>query len=152
MKNKHEKTLAKDKIYKKPTVSKDYQIGILVGENIVNKLPTLSTDILKNYNVIEVSKELSELWDDKIKLWTKSFDSKKFYENLIWYKREIEAVYLPKEINLIVYDFFGDEFNEEMVKGFKDSIWNCDLSNYVFNSAEVSEITSVVIIKMKYNK
>lgn len=147
----------------KPKYSKDYQIGVLVGEGIVHKLPTLSTDSLKTFNVINVPENLEDTWkikEDKWKSHLKWFGKEPneekatevFYENLKWYKTNLEKVYLPTEIKFIIYDFYQEEFNEDMIEGFNDSIWGCDLSHYVFSSAEISDFTSTVTIKMKYNE
>lgn len=142
--------------------SKDNQIGVLIGQTIVPKLPTLSTDMLKTHNVINVPEKLEQLWKKK-KEYCFSFtqfgsspDKAKykevFYKNLSWYKANIENIFLPKEIEFIIYDFYEEDFSKDMRKGFDDAIWDCDLSHYVFSSAEVGDITSTVTIKMKYSE
>jgi hypothetical protein len=154
---KAEHPLTPDECFKKPKYSKDYQMGVLVGQQVVHKLPTLSTDGLKTFNVIEVPESLTELWEKKNKEYnTLKFETKestkKFYENLKWYKANLETVYLPKEVEFIVYDFYEDKFSKDMVKGLDDAIWDCDLSHYVFSSAKIGDITSTLEIKMKYNE
>lgn len=159
---KAEHPLTPDECFKKPKYSKDYQIGILIGQTIVPKLPTLSSDELKTFNVIQIPENLEDLWKVKedewrshLKWFGKEPNEEKatevFYENLKWYKANIENIFLPKEIEFIIYDFYEDEFSEDMRKGFDDAIWNCDLSHYVFSSAEIGDITSTVTIKMKYD-
>lgn len=149
--------LTPDECFKKPKYSKDYQIGNLIGQNIVDGLPTLSTDALKTFNVFEIPENLEDLWEKKQTEYRKlKYDteesSKKFYENLKWYKTNLEGVFLPEEVEFIVYNFYEDKFTEDMRKGFDDAIWNCDLSHYVFYSAEIGDITTTLTIKMKYNE
>lgn len=153
--------LKKEKyILKKPKLSKDYQIGVLVGVQVSYNLPTLSTDMLKTYNVINVPEKLEQLWKKKEEYcfsfaqFGSSPDKEKykevFYENLTWYKANIENIFLEKEIEFIIRDFFEKEFTEDMIKGFNDAIWDCDLSHYIFSSAKVGDKTSTVTIKMIY--
>ncbi len=159
---KTEYPLTPDECFKKPKYSKDYQIGNLIGQTIVPKLPTLSSDGLKTFNVIQIPENLEDLWKIKEDEWSdvtapfgKNPDKEKskelFHRNLKWYKANIEHIFLPKEIEFIIYDFYEDEFSEDMRKGFDDAIWDCDSSHYVFSSAKIGDITSTITIKMKYN-
>lgn len=157
MKSKWRDLIDKDFEFKKPKYSKDYQIGRLIGQTVVPKLPTLSTDMLKTFNVIDVPENLEDLWKIKNDKWhslcrkDEEKATKIFNENLKWYKSNLEYVFLPREIKFIIYDFYEEGFSEDMRKGFDDAIWDCDLSHYVFSSAEIGDITSTVTIKMKYN-
>lgn len=149
--------LTPDECFKKPKYSKDYQIGNLIGQNIIPDLPTLSTDMLKTFAVIKVPDNLTEVWNKKKRDYRKlKYDTeestKRFYEDLSWYKVNIEKVFLKEEVSFTVYDFFEEEFTEDMIKGFDDAIWDCDLSHYVFSSAKIGDITSTLKIKMKYNE
>lgn len=154
----YEHPLTPEECYKKAMYTKDYQIGNLIGQTIVPKLPTLSTDSLKTFNVINVPENLEDLWKIKRDKWhslcrkDEEKATKVFYENLDWYKTNLERVFLPKEIEFIIYDFYEEEFSEDMGKGFDDAIWDCDLSHYVFSSAKIGDFTSTVTIKMVYKK
>ena len=139
--------------------TKDLQIGLLVGDKVVNMLPTLSTDMLNSDFIIEVSVKLSDEWHNRNDKWIKStrtadkeLSSKIFYENLAWYKENIEKVYLPEEKEFIIRDYYLEEFNEEMIKGFNEAIWDCDLSHYTYFSHEISNFGSFLKIKMKYDR
>ena len=159
MKNKFRKYLKQeDFVVKKPKVSKDYQIGYLVANGLVHKLPTLSTDPLRTFNVIEVPETLSNKWKEMESEWfalgrkDEEKSNELFYRNLAWYKENIEAVFLKDTIEFIVYNFYEKEFTEEMVKGFKRGLWGCDLSHYIFHSAEVCDFSCTVTITLKYQK
>ena len=136
--------------------NKDYQIGILVAKTIVKWLPTLSTDMLHSENVIEVNSTLYNEWHQMYEGYytnqksNKVVGNKLFYENLAWYKENIEKIYLPLEKEFIVRDYCLGEFNEDMIKGFKQGIWDCDLSHFVYDRHTINEKGEILKITMKY--
>lgn len=129
------------------------QIGLLIGENIVrDKLITLSTDMLKSDNVIEVDNNLSDIWkkmhDTCFKLSrAKKEDeyTKMFYENLAWYKKNIEQVYLPKEITYHSHAYYTNE--KEFIRGIELALWDCDMSHYRFHNIKKGKYTNTIILK-----
>lgn len=133
--------------------SLSWQIGILIGEKIVEeKLITLSTDMLKSRNVIEVSKELTDKWKEmgdacfKLSCARKEDEyTKMFYENLAWYKKNIEQVYLPKEI-VCYYNFIYTN-EEDFIEGVNLALWDCDLSHYKFDKITVGKYSNKIILK-----
>ena len=128
------------------------QIGILVGEKIVDrKLITLSTDMLKSINVIEVSEQLSLKWKIMDKAWYDltfkgTEKSKKiFIENLAWYKENIEKVYLPKEIKYYSHACYDNK--EEFIEGIKIALWDCDMSHYRFSELIEGKYSDTILLK-----
>ena len=115
----------------------NYQLGIMVGELIVSKyLPTLSTDSLQTNHVIQVDEELTREWEKLHTKWSDSLDKEGkeysnalFYENLAWYKSNIENKFLKDELEIRVSNFTPTDM-EEFKAGVDHSLWNCDCSHY----------------------
>lgn len=119
------------------------QLGHFVGEKIITyDLPTLSTDMLRTRNVIKVSDELTKIWKEKDAKWYEARtnnvnnggnheDSDKiFYENLEWYKINIENVYLKPELVIPIHNLYCIGNKELLLKGINDALWDSDLSHY----------------------
>jgi hypothetical protein len=118
----------------------NYYLGISVGEHIVhNFLPTLSTDSLKTFNLIEVSDEETQIWNEMYDKWYSlamiKYDddndeesTKVFYENLKWYLK-LEEKYLPETINIRITKVKPTNI-VEFQRGIEEALWDCDLSHY----------------------
>lgn len=142
------------------TDSLNYQLGFYVGEYIIlTELPTLSTDMLLSRNVIQVSEEETNLWNTKRKVWEdmlflKDSDDERekvFYENLKWYKRNLEEKYLPKTLKVKVPKVYPTDLNE-FAEGIEAALWDCDLSHYriaeeFFEQTEEYAWCSYIVLK-----
>lgn len=114
----------------------NFQLGLMVGEYIVlTSLPTLSTDMLKTNNVIQVDEELTEEWErkgekyDRVRLSKGEKSTELFYQNLKWYKDNIEAKYLDNKIEVLVPNITPTD-NKEFFEGLDSALWDCDCSHY----------------------
>lgn len=148
-------------------VNLNYELGKMVGEFIVLRyLPTLATDSHKSRTVLPVPLEIEREWNKRHDAWLKvawdySIDknirepesSKIFYENLEWYKENIEKVYLPEVLECRV-PRFSHTNESDLVKGIKDAIWDCDMSHYDTDGIEIKngEGWWCTKIKLKYSK
>lgn len=134
-----------------------YTLGMVVGDCIVDTaLPTLSTDMIRSRTVIEVNEELTKEWDVRHDNWwnnrevDKENDNKIFYENLAWYKKNIEEKYLKDE--LVIHNATVTEYvdKELFLKGINDSLWHCDLSHYTAVDIEHTSFHDFgIFIKLK---
>ena len=115
----------------------NYQLGQYVGEHITRKyLPTLSTDMLKTYIIVEVSEEDAErhrIVDEAlVKIYDWSGGNGDTTEAFAVYKalnEELAKKYLPEKLDCLipkVYPTDMDTFKE----GLKDQLWDTDLSHY----------------------
>lgn len=139
--------------------SLDYQLGMMTSEYVIAvALPTLSTDSLQSNRVIEVSHELATKWKEMKETWFNSVDShgghdtKVFYSNLEWYKRNIEDKYLEDELVVRVPKISPGDL-EGFAKGFEDALWNCDLSHYKYGELkqedDISWATKIILKRDK---
>lgn len=102
----------------------------MISNNISDYIPTLSTDDLKSLFVIQVSEELSKIWEEKHLNWWKvlpkgeEYSNKVFYENLDWYNKNIASVYLPHQISIMV------EEPNRTLEDLNRELWDCDYSYY----------------------
>lgn len=138
--------------------SLDWQLGMMTAEYVIaTELPTLSTDMLKTRNVIEVSSDLAAEW----KQMEDAYNSlgygnegaeELFYANLKWYKRNIEDRYLEDELKILVPKISPENL-EEFASGFETALWNCDLSHYSYSGFEqTDEIAWCSYIILKRSK
>jgi len=120
---------------KKKTI--EFYLGVMVGEYIVtNFLPTLSTDMIKSSNVIEVDEEdtkehdrLFELWRDERKGddgYNDKWDGhlKNMYYLSGKYYPHVLKMRIPKFGIYLITDM------EEFKTGISDVLWNCDICSY----------------------
>lgn len=128
----------------------NFQLGVMAGDYVVaTQLPTLSTDMMQTNCVIEVSKELSGIWNEKEEEWRNAEDSsKKFEENLKWYKENIEDVYLEDEIQVRIARVEPTDL-EQFAKGFELALWNSDLSHYKYSEFVPNKKWGDTFIKLK---
>ena len=151
----------------KKVVNVDYELGKMVGEYIIYVfLPTLSTDMLKSRNIIPVSLDLEREWKNKQETYRKlNYDITKdkklreaeattlFYENLAWYKENIEKVFLPPVLECRIPKFkYNDEDN--LIKGIRKAIWDSDMSHYDTIDIEIISDDGwwCTDVKLKYAK
>jgi hypothetical protein len=116
----------------------NYQLGMYVGEHITFKyLPVLSTDVLKTYTEIQVSKEdarrhksvneallRTRKWNSGDGNSTEAFEVYKALNN------ELARKYLSEKLDCLVpkvYPTDMDKFRE----GLMDQLWDTDLSHYL---------------------
>ena len=115
----------------------NYQLGLYVGEYITRRfLPTLSTDMLKTYTIVEVSEEDAErhkvVNEALIKTykWSGGDDnSEEAFEVYKALNNELARKYLSEKLECMVpkiYPTNMDTFKE----GLKDQLWDTDLSHY----------------------
>jgi len=152
MKNERLEALRKRIAERPPQVevpkSLEYQIGFLIGELIVHQyLPTLSTDMLQSYHVIEVSKEdsaenkrLHDLWSSSHwKLPKTEKQGEKEWVELRKHDIMLEKKYLPEKLECFVPPIHVEN-NIDLKEGIIDSLWDCDMCTYSLNPDDI-EIT-----------
>lgn len=118
------------------------QLGVMVGELIVAiHLPTLSTDMIRTRNVIQVDEALTKEWEVlEAELKTmygkgRAQLSEKFYENRDWYIENIENKYLEDVLELKIPNFNPTNIDKFM-KGVEEVLWDCDCSHYRISGIE----------------
>lgn len=115
----------------------NYQLGMYVGEYITRRyLPTLSTDMLKTYTIVEVSEEDTERHRIANEALIKTYkwaggddNSKEAFEVYKALNNELAEKYLSPKLECLVpkiYPTDVDTFKE----GLKDELWDTDLSHY----------------------
>ena len=116
----------------------NYQLGMYVGEHITFKyLPVLSTDVLKTYTEIQVSKEdarrhksVNEALLRTRKLNSGDGNSTEAFEVYKALNNELARKYLSEKLDCLVpkvYPTDMDKFRE----GLMDQLWDTDLSHYL---------------------
>jgi len=112
----------------------NYQLGQYVGEHITRKyLPTLSTDMLKTYTIVEVSKEDAEIHriaDEALwKTDPRSTDRQEKFEVYKALNNELAKKYLSEKLECMIPKIYPTDMNT-FKEGLKDQLWNTDLSHY----------------------
>jgi hypothetical protein len=115
----------------------NYQLGVYVGEVIEFRyLPTLSTDMLKTRNVVEVSPEdaerhriVSEALSKTYKFNGGDGDGKKEFEVYKALNHELARKYLPEKLQCMVPHIRPTDM-KQFLKGLQDQIWGTDRSWY----------------------
>lgn len=115
----------------------NYQLGVYVGEVIELKyLLTLSTDMLKTRNVVQVSEEdterhriVSENLDRTCKFNGGDGDGEEEFQIFKSLNNELARKYLPEKLKCMVPKVSITNM-EKFHEGLKDQIWNTDLSWY----------------------
>lgn len=129
-----------DEVYAYLNVDGSYDLKFTQDLNmdLVRVIPTLSTDMLKSWFVINVSDTLTEQWNKieeeyflKYPSWGKELnpDEKNqrkidFKANRLWYEENIEKVYLPKELKIYAPNI------DRTVEEINMDLWDCDYSHY----------------------
>lgn len=116
------------------------QLGVMVGELIVAAhLPTLSTDMIRTRNVIQVDIDLARQWAILDAEYSEMIGKgreplkKKFYENRDWYIENIEDKYLEDVLELKIPNFNPTNMTK-FKKGVEETLWDCDCSHYRLDS------------------
>jgi hypothetical protein len=128
------------------------EIGYLVGNIIVkNYLPTLSTDMLQTNLIIDVSEELTLEWEKRNQSWLDSLkpgvaNDDIFYDNLEWYRKNIQDKYLEDEI-VIRGIYFNYSDKEQVIEGIKTILWDSDLSHYQIDTIEGNDSCRTIKLK-----
>jgi len=113
----------------------NYQLGQYVGEHITRKyLPTLSTDMLKTYTIVEVSKEDAEIHriaDEALwKTDPRSTDRQEKFEVYKALNNKLAKKYLSEKLECMIPKIYPTDMNT-FKEGLKDQLWNTDLSHYL---------------------
>ena len=115
----------------------EYYLGAYVGEYIIShQLPTLSTDMIKSSNVIEVTKEDSEKHDALHRIWyetpRESENYKTAWNNHVKNMRYLSKKYLPHELKMLIPKFgFSLIKDVKMLKnGISEALWDSDMCQY----------------------
>jgi hypothetical protein len=123
----------------------DYILGSYIGEYIVNDfLVTLSTDLIRTKNVIQVSAEdtaklkaLNDAWFP-VALKDKTIgntESKDEWEAMQEFYQYLAKKYLPEE--LVIKLPFPDVHHIDHVKeAIRDVLWDCDCCSYCIEKNE----------------
>ena len=117
-----------------PTLN--YQLGSYVGEFILNNiLPTISTDMLKTRNVVQIDPEdkiehdrLDQLYDDSKPAIHKTGDSRLFQDR-VKFDYDLNHKYLPKILKCRVPAVFPTKISE-FKQGIIEVLWDSDLCSY----------------------
>lgn len=134
--------LRQKRIERKKSQSLESQLGIYVGEYIIeNYLPTLSTDMIRTRNCIIVSEEdsvenkrLSDEWFETTcygKNWNKEDENgdKEKWEQYLNHNKMLDKKYLPHKLTCHINPL-NIEKVDEFKKGLIYSLWNCDCCSY----------------------
>ncbi len=122
---------------KQKELTLEYYLGSMVGEYIVtNFLPTLSTDMIKSNNIMEVSEEDTKEHDRLSDLWSNSKKDFNGYNDK-WNDHlknmyHLTGKYLPHELKMRIPKFGLHLVKDmEMLKeGISVSLWDCDMCSY----------------------
>lgn len=157
-----EKELYKqERLAEKAKLTLAYQLGIYVGEQIVDKyLPTLSCDTQRTRKIIQVmiseadeARRLDDVWFNK-RMSVKGSDNEKSssteeeWKAVRAYHEMLEEKYLPKTIDCHFHSLnISENDMAEFKRGIGVTLWNCDCSHYSCNAEdiEVTEDNSVMM-------
>lgn len=121
------------RIKNKLSLTAEYQLGYYIGEIIILRhLPTLSVDIIKSRNIIEVNDEDTKKYNELNSSWynaTKVGDKGEKWDAYKAFSLELRKKYLP---NPLVCDFppINIQNLEEFKYGLISSLWDSDICYY----------------------
>lgn len=134
--------MKQERIEHKNSLTLDYQLGVYVGFEIINRfLPTLSTDMIQSRVVIDVSNEdtdendrLDTEWYETTRYggkWdgvTENGDKTKWdlYHN---HNKMLEKKYLPHKM-ICHLGVLNIQNMDEFKSGLRTSLWDCDMCSY----------------------
>jgi hypothetical protein len=115
----------------------NYQLGLYVGEYITRRfLPTLSTDMLKTYTIVEVSEEDAERHRVVDETLNKTYtfnggngEGKAEFEVYKALNNELARKYLSEKLECMVPKIYPTDM-EKFKEGLYDQLWDTDLSHY----------------------
>lgn len=120
-----------------------YQLGVYVGEYIVDKfLPTLSIDSIHTNTNISVTcvegdtcRRLTDVWFEKSHGKESSIEA---WQDLMTHRRKMEDKYLPKTVECHIAPLNIKEVDiTEFKNGLIATLWNCDCSHYSTNPEDI---------------
>lgn len=122
----------------------EFHLGYYIGEYILHtKLPTLSIDMLKTRNVINVSVEeenhyrvLEENWYEN----RNNLEKNNEWETLNEFRYKMSEKYLPKVIETQISYIFSDKM-DEIKNGIMCSLYESDLCSYKISTLDDIKIT-----------
>jgi len=114
----------------------NYQLGLYVGNHIVNKyLPTLSVDSFKTNIVIDVTPEEAAEHERLDQEWFSHYmadDGKIRFKALRDYSDSLAIKYLKPELKVMVPKVYPSNM-DNFKYGIDIAIWDCDRSHYVLS-------------------
>jgi hypothetical protein len=141
----------------------NYQLGVYVGEVIEFRyLLTLSTDMLRTRNVVEVSPEDAErhrIVNEALLKTSKynggSGDSKQEFAAFKALNNELARKYLPEKLQCMVPHVRPTDM-KQFHEGLKDQLWDTDLSHYwpeddFYKLGHPSGHSDYIILTLKIN-
>lgn len=132
-----------------PELSLEYQLGIYIGDYIAsNNLPTLSTDMMQSKKCLKVSEEdtkehtrLHDLWWNKLHPngWISKSDvnAEAEWAAYLEFRKSLEVKYLPHKLDTYVHRLSSIRDMEELKKGIRTALWDCDICSYDTDIVEV---------------
>lgn len=138
------KKMKEERINEKKSKSLEYQLGFYVGQYIIDHyLLTLSVDIIKTRNVIEVSKEDTDKLKDLEEIWLKSSINKNdeestnhFWNQYMKFYKVINEKYYPKILKCHLSTLNVENITE-FKRGLIVSLWDCDCCAYSLKPEEI---------------
>ncbi len=120
-----------------------YELGLKMGEQATAYLPTIIAGGITTPLSIPLTEEESRTYSNKESKWFESKD-KTLFDELREYEKNLEDKYLPEKITIVFYKSFDTEAErflkeevfsfiknrEDFIRGFNDSLWDCDYSHY----------------------
>lgn len=125
---------------------KDWIMGQLIGELVwLTKMPTLSSDMIRNRVIIEVTQEETDEQERLKNEWLASYrdgdgNRSDEYDRDKWtvyqtYYRYLLDKYLPKEIKF--HTWMAIEDNDMFRKGLIQSLWDSDGCHYSLDNEDI---------------
>jgi predicted hydrolase (HD superfamily) len=129
-------------------------IGYLSGNLIILGLPTLETDMLLSQVVIPVAEDKKREWERRESIYNyNSKDHTEFYDNLEWYKENIEKTHLKHLIEFsVIFKKEWLEYEEDFIRGYNLALWDSDYSHYTLVEIEKHKHWTSAILKTDYDK
>ena len=128
----------------RPAMSLDYQLGYMIGDQIVDRyLITLSNE-RGTRNVIEISSEEQAEYDRLHEIWSVAYNIDKNNSNEEWtayrdFANSLQKKYLPPKLECYIGRIESVNKIEDIKQGIRDSLWNCDVCCYDTEVIEIVE-------------
>ena len=134
---------------KREELTSEYFLGSMIGEYIVSvHLPTLSTDMLKTNNVIQVDEKDTEthsMFEKILNNSNKSGSDTPEWRNYYGFNNFLANKYYPKELKCLIPKFGmhlidTDEKLWDLKEGIIVSMWNSDCCAYHLEHKKIKVI------------